>query len=176
MLEKLYYQYRSGKKPRFASRLYNWLGRTFIGTPEELGAKNLRPDHDAHFHLVKVDRLAPEDKEDFEVWSKSAVQPNIMRTSMLPEVARGTFYCAVALVCAMCVIVWFFNLGAAGVNKLTNGSSDTGDQETSGPAPRMTLEKCNDLAQLLQSGEVSRDMVPMATVKACQQLTQEDER
>lgn len=170
MLEKLYNQYRKGNKPRFASRFYNWIGRTFIGTPAELGLENLRPDHEAQFYMVKTDRLPPEDKTQAEAWSKAAIQPNIKRVSMLSEVGRGAFYVAVVLVIALCAGAWGLGLSKKGVEKFT--SSDTQGEEASQPQQsKTTVEDCNKVALMIQNGEVSKDSMPPAFIKRCNELT-----
>lgn len=169
LLDKLYTQFQKGDRLLFGSRLLNALGRTFIGSPKDLGIEIARSDLEQSFYFIPTDRKPPESRADFDHWSKSAREPNLKRHALHPHVARGTFYAVVIVVLAMGTATGLVHTAKKGVAKA--GSAVSGAfSENSATGAAIDLAMCNDLVVQLRSGAVSKDAIPQATVERCDEL------
>ena len=176
LLEKLYTQFQKGDKPLFGSRFYNFLGRTFIGRPQDVGLTDLRPDLEQQFYFIPTDRKPPDSKAAFEAWSKASRQPNLKRVSLHPQVARGTYFVVVIGVLLLGTATGFVYLGKVGMTKagaalhLPFSASPTA-QDASASAS-VDLAMCNDLNRQLIAGTLSRGQIEQATLQRCTELMQ----
>lgn len=169
LLDKLYTQFQKGDRLLFGSRLLNALGRTFIGSPKDLGIEIARADLEQGFYLIPIDRKPPESRADFDHWSKSAREPNLKRHALHPHVARGTFYAVVIVVLAMGTATGLVHTAKKGVAKA--GSAVSGAfSESSDTGASNDLAKCQQLDAQIRSGAVAMDTIPRATLERCVEL------
>lgn len=166
LLDKLYTQFQKGDRLLFGSRLLNALGRTFIGTPKDLGIEIERADLEQSFYLIPTDRKPPEGKSDFEKWSKSAREPNLKRHVFHPQVARGTFYAVVIVVLALGTATGLVHTAKKGVAKAGSAVSAS-FSESSDTGASTDLARCQQLDAQIGSGAVAMDSIPQAILERC---------
>lgn len=144
MLEKIFVQYQTTFKDAFASRLWtrrcNWL----IGKPDDLGLDMLSPAVKDTYYKIKIDRIPPATKAEFdEVWRPDMQLAELHRVTYAPTISRGAFWVGLAFCSACCVLAWVPMPGKQMFSKSPSVSSSS-SKATSAPASTdgWTKAKC----------------------------------